>query len=414
MGTKQMLRCGALLAGLCLVLTACGGQSPDMPAAGRTDAASSSTESAAAAGSQRSDHETSSTAGRSTADPVIGSAVSAGRPSRTTVRTQSRPAGAGSGKTTARRDAAQSAQSLLNSAGLKPMRTNCPKLDGKVDDIFGKILTSGMSTYEKVKACFDYLVKNGVYSSENTVGSPIEGIFYDSVLDTGIVNLAYSMLVSNKGVCDHYSAAFVVMTRAIGLESYLVSGQVSAKGGGTTSHTWVNVKIGGTYYVFDPQVQQDNPGSPYFYFCKTDAQMGKTYQYNDRDGFIGQFRQFACVQETAAAITVEAGGKTYTASLNQRESAADSQVFPGGISFGGDATVRVEVVPSGGKGRYQCRIGIPLWDPGRYADEVITGSKTFTFQAEQRTTDIEVVVQDIGEGQETNNVIFSFTMTYTG
>ena len=76
-------------------------------------------------------------------------------------------------------------------------------------------------------------MKNGVYTQNLLLEDPADGILYDSALDANIVALAYGMLTSNRGVCDHYSAAFVVMTRALGLESYFLAGQVRARGAAT-------------------------------------------------------------------------------------------------------------------------------------------------------------------------------------
>lgn len=306
-----------------------------------------------------------------------------------------------------------SAERLLNSANLKPMRTNCTALDRKVDQIFAQILNSGMSTYQKVKACFDYLVKNGIYSYDHRVEDPTQGILYNSSLDANIVQLAYSMLTTNRGVCDDYSAAFLVMTRAIGLESYLVTGQVRSKSGGYTGHTWVNIRLSGTYYIFDPQVQQDNAGAPYSYFCKTDAQMGDTYRYNDRAGMIAQFNSFRHSTEISATITVRSGGKTYQASLSQSNAANGGAVFPEGVSVGGDGTFSIDIAPSGGDGQYLCQIGY-FWQPGYYAEKTISGRESFTIRADRGTNTIQVAVQSSSADPSQNAVIFEFPVTYMG
>lgn len=40
------------------------------------------------------------------------------------------------------------------------------------------------------------------------------------------------------GVCDNYAAEFMLLTRAIGLESYVYNGQTRIVSGGFTGHAW--------------------------------------------------------------------------------------------------------------------------------------------------------------------------------
>lgn len=415
---KAVMLCSSAVLMSCLLLTACGRDVP--PSVSSVVSGESST---SPADSATHDSTTVGSAGVASADTSTNmptdTSLSAGSTTRT--KDAGTPGGKStSGTTTSRksttvtkRPAVGTAEALLNAASLKPVRTNCPKLDDRVDAIFAQIHKAGMSTYEKVKACYDYLVKNGTYSYENSVISPTEKILYDSGLDYSLVSLAYSILTSNKGVCDHFSAAFVVMTRAIGLESYFVGGQVSRKGGGYTGHAWVNIKLNGTYYVFDPQVQQNNPQAPYYYFCKTDAQLGKTYIYEDRNGYISRFHNFQVYPEISATIKVTGGGKTQQASLSQSSSAENGLVFPQGVQADDDGTIRVEVIPAGGKGKYHCKIGT-FFPSQSFADQAITGPSTFTFQVNPGTTDLEVSIENGDASLATlDSVIFSFTVTHT-
>ena len=390
---KRILpRCGAFLAGICLLLTACGGQGAD-----------SKTSSAVSTGEHTS---RITTAGSSAHTGGSGSAALSSIPENSSgihttgdvspTKSPSRATAAGN-KTTASKaqgstGSGGAAKSLLNAATLNPIRTNCAALDKKLDEIFAQILKAGMSTYDKVKACFDYLVKNGVYTQNLLVEDPTKGILYDSALDANIVALAYGILTTNRGVCDHYSAAFMVMTRAIGLESYFVGGQVRSKGGGYTGHAWVNIRLNGTYYVFDPQVQQNNTGAPYYYFCKTDAQMGSMYKYENRETMVSEFHNFRYYPEISATLTVHSDGKTYQASLSQSSSANGSGVFPEGIPVGSDGSVSIDITPAGGTGNYLCQIGY-YWNPGYYVEEAITGAKSYTIQVESRTAPVQVAIQ---------------------
>ncbi|MCL2884541.1 MAG: sigma-70 family RNA polymerase sigma factor [Oscillospiraceae bacterium] len=163
------------------------------------------------------------------------------------------------------------AEALLNAAPLSPMKTENAETDAQVAAILG----TG-TPYERLKRGYDWIINNVVYAQSyvNTVGySP----FPDYVLMFGI-----SALETKQGVCDNQSALFVIMARAIGFEAYTMGGQVSKVGGGYTGHAWAIIRLNGTRYVFDPDVEHDVKGSGpirYLFFCKTQAQMGSTYQW---------------------------------------------------------------------------------------------------------------------------------------
>lgn len=152
-----------------------------------------------------------------------------------------------------------SAETLLNSAALNPQKTGNELLDSLVESTLAKITNSNMSTYEKVKACYDYAINNFSYGQSG-------------INVWGIKGWAYAVLTNNVGVCNNYSSAFAVLTRAIGLDTYLQNGQTSSSKGGYTGHTWCTMMINGVPYLFDPQVE-DNiaKGGPIYYykFCKT-------------------------------------------------------------------------------------------------------------------------------------------------
>jgi len=196
---------------------------------------------------------------------------------------------------------ANSAQTILNSASLNPTKTHNSELDAEVQKVLNACTNSGMSTYDKVKACYDYLVRNVEYAIFfSSYLTPDDGYAYKGDFDPLVAYNALFTLTSKQGVCDSYSAAFVALTRAIGLDSYVVGGQTSMAGGGWTGHAWVNIRINGVMYVFDPQVEQNiakNGPISYYRFCKTDEQVPNNYQYSDRDGYIAAFGGFAVVAE---------------------------------------------------------------------------------------------------------------------
>ena len=169
-------------------------------------------------------------------------------------------------------------QGILNSALLNPRSTGYASTDAKIQEIFNQIFTSGMSTYDKVKACYDYIIYNtsyarGAYVSSAGFGNPSEGN-NDAYIAWG----ALSCLTLGKGSCNTYSCAFIAMMKMIGLDAAYVSGSTHASGGGYVGHNWVEVYIGGQTYVFDPQVEDNiSGGGTYQRFCKTYAQVSGKY-----------------------------------------------------------------------------------------------------------------------------------------
>ena len=163
-----------------------------------------------------------------------------------------------------------SLEKVLNSAALNPTRSDFTPLNELMDKLFSEIFKEGMSTYQKVKACYDYLINSCSYGHNEYVYDYIEAYFYGYKYQVS----AYGILKGHIGVCDDYSAAFAMLMQAIGLDCYVVGGQTSKAGGGYTGHAWCEMNVNGVIYVFDPQVE-DNiaKGGTIKYY-----RFGKTYE----------------------------------------------------------------------------------------------------------------------------------------
>ncbi len=184
------------------------------------------------------------------------------------------------------------ASAILNAVTLRPRLTGTKDLDDAVEDILSEILTDSMTTYEKVKACYDYLITHTRSGSSARVtgrGS------YQNAGDYAAVLRAQNVLENGTGTSEDYAAAFLVMTRHIGLNCYLCSGEMKS-GSSWSSHTWNIVTVGGTDYVFDVQAEDSLAGSgriQYSRFCKTFSQVSQSYRgYNVSDAKAG-FGNFA-------------------------------------------------------------------------------------------------------------------------
>lgn len=171
---------------------------------------------------------------------------------------------------------ASSAEKILNGASLNPVRSDFEPMNEYIDQLFAEIIKDNMTTYQKVKACYDYLINNCSYGMNEYVYDYIEYYFWGYQYEVS----AYGMLKGHVGVCDDYSATFAMLMQAIGLDCYVVGGQTSKAGGGYTGHAWCEMNIGGTIYVFDPQVEDNiaNGGTiKYYRFCKTYGEVPNKY-----------------------------------------------------------------------------------------------------------------------------------------
>ncbi len=144
-------------------------------------------------------------------------------------------------------------ESLLNSAELYPTLTLSEPTNYMIVSVLNQITTPNMTTYQKVLAIHDYLVATCSYGGA--------AIYLDENIMTTFASLqdyrAYSILSTHIGVCDHYTSAFVALTRAIGLDSYYTSGMTTKASGGYTGHAWPIIYINGEDYGFDAQIDDN-------------------------------------------------------------------------------------------------------------------------------------------------------------
>ena len=206
-------------------------------------------------------------------------------------------------------------EGILNSAKLNPIKTGYTSLDNQVSSVINSVTNSSMSTYEKVKALYDWVINNMSYQIGFVIGEEIDSLmntygFYER--DAIQVFLASNGFGTKRGSCDNYSAMFMILTRRIGLDSYVVS----ARNNDGSGHTTVNIKINGKWYNFDPQ-REDNSkknGKIMYYAFGEDDSDSKPYTYVNRNSDVAAFHKFNKQPESNylnASITV--AGKTYSA-----------------------------------------------------------------------------------------------------
>ncbi|MBR3056717.1 MAG: DUF4214 domain-containing protein [Clostridiales bacterium] len=89
------------------------------------------------------------------------------------------------------------------------------------------------------------------------------GITYvrsDTDISLGTRNLAHNGFTTRKGNCYVYAATFYEMTKAMGYDSHQIVGYVKNRNGGLSPHSWVEIDMEGTTYVFDPEFEQTKDG----------------------------------------------------------------------------------------------------------------------------------------------------------
>ena len=205
--------------------------------------------------------------------------------------------------------------SLLNTAKLKPVKTNFSKVDKAVDKILASAVKSGMTPAEKAQACYKYLAQNCTYKSPSYID--LENIVYENEDDQYVVSNAYSILVNKYGVCDNYSAAYVVILKRIGFDANLVGGAVGMNRGGYGGHAWVNVNINGKHLSFDPQVENNNLGANktvcYWFYGMEPENTSHLYKYGSKL-YSGDFKCTnypSSIMHFKSRVTASCNGLTY-------------------------------------------------------------------------------------------------------
>ena len=183
-------------------------------------------------------------------------------------------------------DDADQIRTLLDSAELHPYRTDNEDLENFLNVLCAELFYEGMDTYDRVKACYDWLIANTYYKSPN---------HWDTAKNYWLC--AYQCMVDGYGTCNCYSAAFTAMMRHIGLDCYVVGGSTTANEGGYTGHDWTTVCIGDKWYIFDPQVEDAIAGRTrskevtYVRFCLSDPH-AKYHYSSSRANRVKQFQNY--------------------------------------------------------------------------------------------------------------------------
>lgn len=170
-------------------------------------------------------------------------------------------------------------QQIINSAVPMPTAVASQPLSDLLIQLFPQIITPGMTTYDQVKACYDWLIVNTEYGFSSL---PSEDA--DLAFETYSDSQAYAVIKYHIGDCIDYSVTFAKMLQTIGISCHVQYGLTSKTDGTYTTHAWVVAVINGQEYIFDPQIEDNiaKGGSiGYYRFCKTYAELPGKYLIGD-------------------------------------------------------------------------------------------------------------------------------------
>lgn len=137
---------------------------------------------------------------------------------------------------------------MLEYASCDVQYSGYENLDAQIQQLIQNATTSDMSRSEQLKACYIYMIENYYYEYN-----------YNYSYGNGPKSVAWAnaFLRDGYGSCNHWSATFMYVARALGYECDLYYGGTATSSGSSVEHYWPVLRIDGTEYVFDPQVEAD-------------------------------------------------------------------------------------------------------------------------------------------------------------
>lgn len=138
-------------------------------------------------------------------------------------------------------------------------------LQKKVKSVVKKKTKKYKSKSAKLKACYMYVVKSFKYKRSYSFKKT----------KSWEMNYAYAMLTKKRGNCYNFAATFSFLARELGYNTKTIAGKITARRGGFTPHSWVEIKMGKKTYLFDPEMQHANG---YNLYKKTYKNAGLTYK----------------------------------------------------------------------------------------------------------------------------------------
>lgn len=154
------------------------------------------------------------------------------------------------------------------------------KLETKVDAIIKKKTTAKDSDSDKLEKLFSYMVKGSTFSyARNTTYAQ------DSKKKGWEKDYACNMAEKKAGSCYDYAALYgFLAAKATGYDTRIAVGKTNGFSGQLQSHAWTEVKVDGTWYICDTNLDKFGASASLKYFMKKrdSSAMKKIYnQYKD-------------------------------------------------------------------------------------------------------------------------------------
>lgn len=120
-------------------------------------------------------------------------------------------------------------------------------LDEQICSIIQSLELDKLSPLKQLETVYEYVIRHAMVQN---------GPDYE-MGENGWWNAeeAYALLTTGYGSSYGYAAAFCELARALGFPAETVSGKVVSTHGGMKSHGWVELKLDGENYLFDPEMQ---------------------------------------------------------------------------------------------------------------------------------------------------------------
>lgn len=145
-------------------------------------------------------------------------------------------------------------------------------LDNIMFPLLDKLVKDNMSDVDKLRAIYNYLMQYRY--AERVVLIPKAKKQYAEQL------YATSLFEKGYGICYDFTGAFTYMSRAIGFGTRMIYGYHTNPSGGAGEHSWSEIDMNRTTYIFDPAIELLIGSNASSRFMRTYNEIGRYYILN--------------------------------------------------------------------------------------------------------------------------------------
>ena len=186
---------------------------------------------------------------------------------------------------------------ILNSAVLNPVVTNDPQVDALVQQVLAEKTNAGMDNYDKLFACYKWIIDNAMYKYDQYTGSwNNTSVNYSNIQDRKAVSFGRTVLLGvngqRYGTCINYASAMAIFARALGFDAYYTGGETLGADNTYGEHYWCVIKIDGIWYNFDPNNADNSWANPLKFFGKTNTEwLSLGYKFTHLNKYTGEMEK---------------------------------------------------------------------------------------------------------------------------